>query len=70
MKTISKVGKALKIAIASFIFRAIFKIKTENKADTLSQNKQASHMKTSLKGMPKSKREELQYYERRKTIFA
>ena len=61
MIKISKVGKALKIAVASIIFRAIFKTKTENKADASSQNKPASPMKTSLEGVPKSKREELQH---------
>jgi HEPN domain-containing protein/predicted nucleotidyltransferase len=61
MKTISKVGKALKIAVALFVSRAIFKTKTENKADTSSQNKLASSMKTSLEGVPRSKREELQH---------
>jgi HEPN domain-containing protein/predicted nucleotidyltransferase len=61
MKTISKVGKALKIAVALFVSRAIFKTKTENKPDTSSQNKPVSSMKTSLEGVPKSKREELQH---------
>ncbi len=64
MKKISKAGKALKIAVALFVSRAIFKTKTdktENKADTSSQNKPVSSMKTSLEGVPKSKREELQH---------
>jgi HEPN domain-containing protein/predicted nucleotidyltransferase len=61
MKTITKVGKALKIAVALFVSRAIFKTKTENKIDTSSQNKPVSSMKTSLEGVPKSKREELQH---------
>jgi HEPN domain-containing protein/predicted nucleotidyltransferase len=61
MKKISKVGKALKIAVALFVSRAIFKTKAENKADTSSQNKPVSSMKTSLEGVPKSKREELQH---------
>jgi HEPN domain-containing protein/predicted nucleotidyltransferase len=62
MIKISKVGKALKIAVALFVSRAIFKTKTENKVDTSSQNKQASSpMKTSLEGVPKNKREELQH---------
>jgi len=64
MEKISKVGKALKIAIALFVSRAIFK--TENKANISSQNKQASNkqtspMKTSLEGLPKRKRDELQH---------
>jgi len=62
MKTIAKVGKALKIAVALFVSRAIFKTKTENKVNTSLQNKQASSpMKTRLEGVPKSKREELQH---------
>jgi HEPN domain-containing protein/predicted nucleotidyltransferase len=63
MKTISKVGKALKIAVALFVSRTIFKTKTEKKVDTdtSSQNKPVSSMKTSLEGVPKSKREELQH---------
>ena len=61
MIKISKVGKALKIAVALFVSRAIFKTKAENKVDTSSQNKPVSSMKTSLEGVPKSKREELQH---------
>jgi len=63
MKKISKIGKALKIAVALFVSRAIFKTKTEKKADadTSSQNKPVSSMKTSLEGVPKIKREELQH---------
>jgi HEPN domain-containing protein/predicted nucleotidyltransferase len=59
---ISKIGKVLKIAIASFMFRAIFK--TEKKTDNRPaspQNKPVSPMKTSLEHLPKRKREELQH---------
>ncbi len=64
MIKISKVGKALKIAVALFVSRAIFK--TKNKAENAPQNKQASNkqtspMKSSLEGLPKRKREELQH---------
>jgi HEPN domain-containing protein/predicted nucleotidyltransferase len=64
MKKISKVGKALKIAVALFVSRAIFK--TKNKAEIAPQNKQASNkptspMKSSLEGLPKRKRDELQH---------
>jgi HEPN domain-containing protein/predicted nucleotidyltransferase len=55
MKTISKVGKALKIAVALFSFRAIFK--TEKKAE--SKPATSSPMKTSLAHLTEEKQDEL-----------